>query len=915
MVRTSVGLVFRLTESAVRNFKRIDNAITRMEKAAEKGTTATRRFNTALTATGVVAAVGLGLAVKQAADLEDALARLETVTRSSMQTVSTSLMNAEEAARSFATQYSASATEVIAAQFQLATAGVRVEEQIAGVQGAFKLATATVGDFTEATKLLGQFLNTFGKNVALGYLDPMTKVERITDILASTVQRFQVTLPVLSQGFKFIIGPARQLNLQLEEVSVALGILNTAGFRGTLAGTALSNMFNKLSRAVDKLDLDPSQFQDLEGNLISLASFLRAVNMALENTSPLEGQIKLIEVFDIRAGRVIKTLADNVDQLEKTANEFEILRGATERMATTIETTTSTSFKQFINSLQNIGTSIGKVVNEALRPFIRMMTGVLRAVGRIIESNKGFFTGLAIVTTGLLLTRAAIFAFNSSLFAANLVLGKFVVTLGATSIAAAAVAVRIGIAAVSFLAFEVAALGATAAVTALVFAIGALLAITVIGAVIVGVVIAIKAAVEAIFDLITAGDELGVTFTDQQKTLRRINEEFTDTASKARNLATEFERLGKAQRFGTISGGADPGDLLGLSKFAEAVRMFRMQGQNLDDAVVSARAKLGDTSILGDVAERLIGPDLSDKLTASFKRIIADIDRFDPKARDLSIEEKQGKTFKAFADAVDIATRSVVGDTQDMVDIFNKFSRSVERIPEIGKAAFGDEETKAARENVENIFKSIDQIVEVPIFAQIAKDIKAMGVRSDLADDQLQKLITTAIDPATDLGKKVAELNQVVKTSGVIFTQTAGDVVELVAAYDQYKNVVGRVRTITKRLDTAVGQFNKGLKTSAEALPKINELLAQLRKEDENLIILEKTLTKELERTTKAIEERGGAVTQAVQDMQEELATIGLRRLQIAIDVDRTELGRDVPPAARGRFADRALPGCRRRDR
>lgn len=894
MASQSVGITFRLTEFAVRNFNRIDTAITKMQKAAARGTSATKSFNVAMTATGTVAAINLGAAAVKAAELEDALARLETVTASSSQTIGTSLKQAESAARQFSTEYSASASEIISAQFEIATAGVAVEEQVVATQGAFKLAQATVGDFTQTAQLLGQFLNTFGTSVQFGYLDPMTKVERITDVLATTVQRFQATLPVLAEGFKFIVGPARQLNLKLEEVSVALGILNTAGFRGTLAGTALSNMFNKLERAVERLDLDPTKFQDLEGNLTGLADFMQEVNKAMANMTPLEGQIKLIEVFDIRAGRVIKTLADSADALERHSTELEIARGATERMAKIVETTSSKSFKQFINSITNIGTSIGKVVNGALQPLFRSLTFVANAVGGFIERNNVLITSLATLATVTLLANAAVFLTTSIVKALTIAYRALTgakaadtaataantAALGANTAAAAANAAG-ALRLISMLGRAAVALGVIARVVGIIIAAATVVSVLVaIGVAIAGVVVG--------FDLFSTAVE------KSQAKIRAIREQFVDTASAARSLAAEIGRLGKAEALG-VRAPIARGDSLGRTRVAvlAAEKFAQDPAIDLAEALRQAFAEIGQKGILKDAVTLMLGDAATlsnvEINTKALEGIIRDIELFDPNAVDLSPFEKSEMALKTLAKATDVAKRAIVGDASEIVDAFTKIENKFRTAEGFRLGGFTEQFQEEFSLAIENVVKQIDTLGQIPGLQKFVEDMRSLGVRADMPDDELEKFVNMVNTLGTVQRRVFMEGEKLIRGLGARYIELAPGISVITSRYDQYAQSVLRARTATTRLTSQTERLQKGLDTTDESLPKIAKRFNELQQafeQAEEFAALEPLIQAKIDELKRA----GLFVPKALQDALEESQAASRKALEIQVTIDREKL-------------------------
>lgn len=392
-------VALRVADFASAPLKRMATAGDLMASKTNRLTTAAKAANSVLTSFSVgLGALGGAMSLA-GAKVEDGLARLATATETTTTSLDTALSNAEAAARDFSTRYSATVEEILAAQFRLATAGIAVTEQIAAVQGAYKFAAATAGDFLQASELLGSFLNTFGKTVELNYLAPGEKVAKITDVMSAAVQRYQLDMNNLNDSLKFLVGPASTLGLSISETAAFAGALNTAGFRGTLAGTAISNAFNKINIATEKLDLDPSTFTDAGGNLKSFAAFLEEVERKTANLTSIQKQNKYIEVFDIRAGRAIGTLIQMKDSVVQFATEMDVAAGITEKMANIMERTTSARFKQFVNSLSNIGSSIGSGINENAKVLINGLKTITVALASFVEENKNLIGATAITLT------------------------------------------------------------------------------------------------------------------------------------------------------------------------------------------------------------------------------------------------------------------------------------------------------------------------------------------------------------------------------------------------------------------------------------------------------------------------------------------------------------------------------------
>lgn len=405
-------VALRVAEYAATPLRRVAESGNLLGDAAQRLSVQVRSANAALV-TFAAGADALGIAISSsAAKLEEKIARLATATETTTASMSSSLENAKVAAKKFSENYSVSAEEVVGAQFRLATAGVAVNEQIDAVQGAFKLSIATMGDFTDASELLGSFLNTFGKSMELNYLAPFEKVEKITDIATLAVQRYQLDLDNLNDSLKFLVGPASTLNLPTAEVFAFAGALNTAGFKGTLAGTAISNAYNKINQAIEKLDLDPTRFTDASGNLKDFASFLDEVARKTEHMTSLERQSKFIEVFDIRAGRAINTLLGVRDATRQFVAEADLATGATQELANIMEDTTNAKLKHLLNVLNNVSTTIGGELNNSLKVVLDSFKSGAQAVSIFVEEHKTLISSVIGIGAVVLTATAAITSFS-----------------------------------------------------------------------------------------------------------------------------------------------------------------------------------------------------------------------------------------------------------------------------------------------------------------------------------------------------------------------------------------------------------------------------------------------------------------------------------------------------------------------
>lgn len=758
--------------------------------AAQNMTTQAQAMNTQLAATNIAmggAAAAFDVAiismVKSAMQLEDSLARLETATATTVTSIETSLQNSSASAKAFSEEYAVAASTVVDAQFEMATAGIAVNEQVEATQAAYKLAKAAVGEFGQASTLLGSFLNTFGKTAEFGYLNPAEKMEKITDRLSVAVQKFQVTLPVLAESFKFIVGPASTLELKLSEVSAALGILNTAGFRGTLAGTALSNMFNKMDKAIEKLNLNPDKFIDLNGNLKDLTSFLEEVNRALANKTPIEQQNILIDTFDIRAGRVIKTLLNTTGVLRQFSNELEVSTGATERMANIIESTTSAQFTKLVNSINNVSIAMGGRLTGIFQFFIGLTKGLVQTFGEFITE-----TGILIP---LVLSAAAAF----------------------TTLATAVISYTVvsGVASAAIAAFAAGSVLATRALTMLRYA------MRLVAAVAIATVI-----YEITQGLIWLGTKMYQT-ADSVSSLRisdkLLEMQFGSTIQKISQYTSEIDRLGKTVK-GNVNFPLGKDEVLGKLPFADAASNAMRQNAKLSrpDAITNATEAAGGMVGIVKQLSEATGTSAKDNLefAETFNKIKEATDR---SFSSLNMLEKLALQLGTTLQGYGIGTNLIAENNQQAAEAIDVMLSALEKVS-----------SKVA--SVEQKGKQMEKVFDA---------VKTAVVALSFSSNEAIKGIVAAFEEATDssgnLTVNSTQFYRTIEKNQGLLTRLKNDIQDagangqyLVLAMNAIETPISQVMTSTKGIENALKNASLGGNSFAEAMKIASERSADAKK-------------------------------------------------------------------------------------
>lgn len=173
-------------------------------------------------------------------------------------------------------------------------AGLQTNQILGSMKPSLDLAKAASLDAGRAIDLGTDVMTSFGLT-ATTTAEATENMTRVADVLTQTFTSTNTTLPLTAQAL-FKVGPlAEQAGVSLESTAAAVGVLASAGIKGASAGTALRNVFLRLSAPTAevkkafktlKVDIDDVQeaiaSDDLEKafGLISEAATKRGLDAA-----------------------------------------------------------------------------------------------------------------------------------------------------------------------------------------------------------------------------------------------------------------------------------------------------------------------------------------------------------------------------------------------------------------------------------------------------------------------------------------------------------------------------------------------------------------------------------------------------------------------------------------------------------
>lgn len=159
-----------------------------------------------------------------------------------------------------------SAADAAAAMVELAKGGLSVDASMKAAKGTLQLAAAAQIDAGRAAEIQSNALNSFGLSA--------DKAGHVADVLANTANAASGSIVDIAESLKFLGPVAKGLNIDIDSVSAAIGLLANSGIKGEQAGTSLRGILASLAspskaaaKALDELGVKAF---DQQGKFVGL---------------------------------------------------------------------------------------------------------------------------------------------------------------------------------------------------------------------------------------------------------------------------------------------------------------------------------------------------------------------------------------------------------------------------------------------------------------------------------------------------------------------------------------------------------------------------------------------------------------------------------------------------------------------
>ena len=328
----SLSYIYRIIDKYSAPLAKINAANEKFKKGVKKSSARMEKMKGGMSSlSSIAAAAGAAIGGKAMMDkfvgFDSAMNKLESVTFAGGEQMAAMRDKAKELGAT--TKFTAS--DAAEGMTYLAMAGLSTDKVLKAIPGTLQLAAAGGLELGQAADIATNVLGQMGMEVE--------ELTRVNDVLALAQSKANFNITELFEAMRPVGTTAKNLGIDLEELTSYLGAMANAGEKGSIAGTLLRNAFTELAapsekqiKQYKKLGLNLGAFITKSGkikNFKYLITELRRLNK--------EGKLSvgaLQQLYGDRGFRAMQILSgkagEGIEQLEK---DLRNAAGSAERAA------------------------------------------------------------------------------------------------------------------------------------------------------------------------------------------------------------------------------------------------------------------------------------------------------------------------------------------------------------------------------------------------------------------------------------------------------------------------------------------------------------------------------------------------------------------------------------------------------
>lgn len=276
-----------------------------------------------------------------------------------------------------------SATQIQEAMSFMARAGYDAQQTADSVKATLDLAQATGEESTRLASIVVDGLTAFGYSA--------NEASRFANVLAVVANETNAEVADLGESFKFAGALAGAFGYDVEDVATALGVMASAGIKGSQAGTTLRSLFTRLAtntgKARDELTRLGVAFFDTQGNARPLNDVLEDMRKALQGMSDQKLTTSLKKI----AGQ--QGITGLTAIINASNEEWDELKASVQESGNYIEELADVKTDNLQSDITKLKNTILALGTDAIEPLNPLMRDAVQDLQKMFDVVRSSFNG------------------------------------------------------------------------------------------------------------------------------------------------------------------------------------------------------------------------------------------------------------------------------------------------------------------------------------------------------------------------------------------------------------------------------------------------------------------------------------------------------------------------------------------
>ena len=381
-----------------------------------------------LTAGLTLPILGAGVAsTKIAGDFEGSMNKVSAISGATGK----DLQSLEDLAKQMGATTKFSASESADALSYMGMAGWKTQDMISGLPGVLNLAAAGGTDLALTSDIVTDGLTAMGLTAK--------DTDKFVDIMAATCSNANTNVELMGETLKYVGPVAGSLGIEMDDLSVAIGLMGNAGIKGSNAGTALragltnlvkptKEMANAMKKYGVELVTNKDGSVDLMGTMANLRTVLGELDQttqaqalsAIFGKEAMSGWAAIVNASEGDFNKLSEAIANSEGTAKSMSDTMmKGMNGALTEMKSALEGVAITIGERLTPFMEKLADGVSKVcdwfqnLSPTTQTFVMVVAGLLAALGPLlvlIGTGITLFANLSIVAGALGISIGAICA-------------------------------------------------------------------------------------------------------------------------------------------------------------------------------------------------------------------------------------------------------------------------------------------------------------------------------------------------------------------------------------------------------------------------------------------------------------------------------------------------------------------------